>query len=42
VARRGYVVLKAGRPQIITGLVNRMIAMSTRFHIDLADDCRAS
>jgi hypothetical protein len=25
------VALKAGRPEIITGLVNRMIAMSTRF-----------
>jgi short-subunit dehydrogenase len=44
VARQGYAALKAGRPEIITGLVNRMIAMSTRFHahIDLADDCRAS
>jgi hypothetical protein len=26
-----YAALKAGRPEIITGLVNRMIAMSTRF-----------
>jgi short-subunit dehydrogenase len=31
VARQGYAALKAGRPQIITGLVNRIIAMSTRF-----------
>jgi uncharacterized protein len=31
VARQGYAALKAGRPEIITGLVNRMIAMSTRF-----------
>ena len=31
VARQGYAALKAGRPQIITGLVNKMIAMSTRF-----------
>jgi short-subunit dehydrogenase len=30
VARQGYAALKAGRPQIITGLVNRIIAMSTR------------
>jgi hypothetical protein len=27
VARQGYVALKAGRPEIITGLVNRMIAI---------------
>ena len=31
VARQGYVALKAGRPEVITGLVNRMIAMSARF-----------
>ena len=31
VARQGYVALKAGRPQVITGLLNRIIAMSTRF-----------
>jgi short-subunit dehydrogenase len=31
VARQGYAALKAGRPQIVTGLVNRIIAMSTRF-----------
>jgi uncharacterized protein len=31
VARQGYAALKAGRPQIITGVVNKMIAMSTRF-----------
>jgi hypothetical protein len=31
VARQGYAALKARRPEIITGLVNRMIAMSTRF-----------
>jgi short-subunit dehydrogenase len=31
VARQGYAALKAGRREIITGLVNRMIAMSTRF-----------
>jgi short-subunit dehydrogenase len=31
VARQGYAALKAGRPQIITGLVNRIIATSTRF-----------
>jgi uncharacterized protein len=31
VARQGYAALKAGRPQIITGLLNSMIAMSTRF-----------
>jgi hypothetical protein len=30
VARRGYAALKAGRPQIITGPVNRIIAMSNR------------
>ena len=30
VARQGYAALKAERPQIITGLVNRIIAMSTR------------
>lgn len=31
VARQGYAALKAGRPEIITGLVNKIIAMSTRF-----------
>jgi uncharacterized protein len=31
VARQGYAALKAGRPEIITGFVNRTIAMSTRF-----------
>jgi uncharacterized protein len=31
VARQGYAALKAGRPQIITGLLNGIIAMSTRF-----------
>jgi uncharacterized protein len=31
VARQGYAALKAGRPQIITGPVNRIIAMSTHF-----------
>jgi short-subunit dehydrogenase len=31
VARQGYAALKAGRPQIITGLLNNIIAMSTRF-----------
>ena len=31
VARQGYAALKAGRPEVITGLVNRIIAMSTRF-----------
>jgi short-subunit dehydrogenase len=31
VAHQGYAALKAGRPQIITGPVNRIIAMSTRF-----------
>jgi short-subunit dehydrogenase len=31
VARQGYAALKAGHPEIITGLVNRMIAMSARF-----------
>jgi short-subunit dehydrogenase len=31
VARQGYLALKAGRPQIITGRLNRFIAMSTRF-----------
>jgi short-subunit dehydrogenase len=30
VARQGYAALKAGRPQIITGLVNRIIAISAR------------
>jgi len=31
VARQGYAALKAGRPEMITGLVNRITAMSTRF-----------
>ena len=31
VARQGYAALKAGRPQIITGPINKIIAMSTRF-----------
>jgi short-subunit dehydrogenase len=31
VARRGYQAMKAGRPLIITGLPNRIIALSTRF-----------
>jgi hypothetical protein len=31
VAREGYVALKAGRPEIITGLINRIVAISTRF-----------
>jgi short-subunit dehydrogenase len=31
VARQGYAALKAGRPQIITDLLDRIIAMSTRF-----------
>jgi hypothetical protein len=31
VARQGYAALKAGRPQIITGLLNRIFALSTRF-----------
>jgi short-subunit dehydrogenase len=31
VARRGYAALKAGRPQIIPGLMNRIAAVSTRF-----------
>jgi uncharacterized protein len=30
VARQGYAALKAGRPEIITGVVNRITAMSTR------------
>jgi short-subunit dehydrogenase len=30
VARQGYAALKAGRPQIITGLINNIIAMSPR------------
>jgi len=43
VARQGYAALKAGRPQIITGLINRITAFST-FHADgnLVDDCRSS
>ncbi len=31
VALLGYAALKAGRPVIVTGLVNKIIAMSTRF-----------
>jgi short-subunit dehydrogenase len=31
VARQGYSALKAGRPQIVTGLINRITAFSTRF-----------
>jgi short-subunit dehydrogenase len=31
VARQGYAALKAGRPQIITGLITRITATSTRF-----------
>jgi uncharacterized protein len=31
VARQGYAALKAGRPEIITGLLNNVVAMSTRF-----------
>ena len=31
VARQGYAALKGGHPQIITGLVKRIIAMSTCF-----------
>lgn len=31
VARQGYAALKAGRRQIITGLINRIMATSTRF-----------
>jgi uncharacterized protein len=31
VARQGYAALKAGRPQIITGVINRITAISTRF-----------
>ncbi len=31
VARLGYLALKAGKPVIITGLLNKIIAMSTRF-----------
>jgi hypothetical protein len=31
VAREGYLALKAGRPEIITGLINRIAAISTRF-----------
>jgi hypothetical protein len=44
VARQGYSALKAGRPQIVTGLINRITAFSTRFHADgnPVDDCRSS
>jgi short-subunit dehydrogenase len=31
VARQGYAALKAGRPQIIAGLINKITAISTRF-----------
>jgi hypothetical protein len=31
VARLGYAALKAGRPVVVTGLLNRIIAISTRF-----------
>jgi len=31
VARQGYAALKAGRPEIITGLTNRIMAISTHF-----------
>jgi short-subunit dehydrogenase len=31
VAREGYVALKAGRPEIITGLINKIVAISARF-----------
>jgi short-subunit dehydrogenase len=31
VARQGYAALKAGRPEMITGLINKITAMSTRF-----------
>ncbi|HEY2533909.1 MAG TPA: SDR family oxidoreductase [Xanthobacteraceae bacterium] len=31
VARQGYAALKAGRPQIITGAINRIVAISSRF-----------
>jgi uncharacterized protein len=31
VARQGYAALKAGRPEIITGLINQILAVSTRF-----------
>ena len=31
VAHLGYLALKAGQPVIITGLLNKIIAMSTRF-----------
>jgi len=31
VARQGYAALKAGRPQIISGVINRVTAISTRF-----------
>ncbi len=31
VARLGYAALKAGRPVVVTGLLNRIIALSTRF-----------
>jgi hypothetical protein len=33
VARQGYAALKAGRPQIITGLLNKITAISTRFTV---------
>ena len=31
VARLGYAALKAGRPVVVTGLLNKIIALSTRF-----------
>ena len=31
VARRGYAALKSGRPLLIVGFLNNIIAMSTRF-----------
>lgn len=31
VARQGYAALKAGRRQIVTGLVNNIMTFSTRF-----------
>ena len=31
VARQGYAALKAGRPEIITGLINKIVAISARF-----------
>jgi short-subunit dehydrogenase len=31
VARLGYAALKAGRPVVVTGFLNKIIAISTRF-----------